>query len=242
MTSVWRKLWDSVLVRYIFVLISLLFIAGGSLNDGPTGIFWALPFICLLYFSFPFKRKIKTAMTIIVILLMIGVSGFKGSSSIVYPVIGQKVTMLEDIPLRDWGEDGVFYDYEWYYDAQQNEHHSAINTGKYVPKGSIFTVTRVETISKDLGTYPAYVLSDGKNEFLLKNLYLGGFLGETADELKYQAFCTKVIWEYCSLVDFNHIGSWYSLDPMNNRLRFLINLMYYPVLPFLVYEWIKINT
>ena len=228
------KLWNNRFVRIVLIIISLIFIAGGAFNDGPNQWSWALPFICLLYFSMTGTSKIKTIITVLVFILMYGISSYKDRSFIVYPVISQEVTFSEDTLLKYSNK---------YYPAAEREYNHLEEQGKsvtrnYIIKGSVFTVSRVtHECGEMIGTDYCIIMSNSDREIEVASRFIvPGDIWMT--DPKYikedsgitgEAFCAKVHWDYC-------------LNPkpiMAQPFRALSNLMWYPFSPLLLYLWIS---
>lgn len=228
-------------VRIFLISIALVLITAGALNDGVTGWFWGGIFIWLFYFALPYNRKVKGVLVLVVFLLMYGVSYYKYYSPWVYPVIGQKVTLIEDIPLRGLG-DYDWYDYGWYLDFEKNNRHienQTIKETRHVSKGSVFYVTKINVSHADLGLNHNYILSDGQTEFAVSSSYLKGYFGDMPEELKKESFCSKVQWKYCDQVNLYNQDNQVFLDPMYKPFRLLTGLIYYPVSPFIFCGWVK---
>ena len=208
-------------IRWIIVIISLLFIAGGAFNDGGTGWFWAGPFVWVLYFSLSGSWRVKVPITIVAFLLMVGISSKVHTSSIVYPVIKQEAVVSRDIPIFI---DGSFYpDTEKYLDELKAEGKSV--TEKYVLKGAVLKVSRIITCG-ELQISRCFVFSDSNGEVITVDAYrdilkVGGLISDGTP------FCYYVDWQFCE-------GG----TPVINKLfENLGGLMAYPFLIFIGVLW-----
>ena len=80
--------------HWLLIGVSILFILGGSVNNGWTGFFWAIPFCVLLIFQL---LKISRLIAVIVTAVVAAVSIFvweHPENKLIYPFLGSEVSFL----------------------------------------------------------------------------------------------------------------------------------------------------
>lgn len=202
--------------RIALIIISLFFIAGGAFNDGFSAGFWALPFILFIYKFTQFPRFQRLLICTLIFIVMATISHYKWESPIVFPVIGQKVTIIEDIPTISYPND-VHFDK---FDGKHASGHKVSN----IKQGSVFFVRKIIPNHADFGNQHRFLLSNETDEFIVSDYSLTEDLSKRTNEI---AFCEKVEWEFCDDLDKNFLGE-NNTDPMRVQFRWLASLMYYP--------------
>lgn len=217
----------SPLSRDLLIVASLLFLVGAAVNDGLTGWFWGLPFLYVLYVVLPLQRWIKIFLCSFLLAITIFTSNSIWDSRIIFPVIGQKVVLVADVPTQIFPADFTD-DLKTYYDTHPEFECSSWCTKGSIKRGTIFEVKRIEQRTFDLGAALNFVLSDGTNELIINDDDFDDL--SVTGEKNQKSFCHFVEWEFC-----NSSGSKeYRADPMRTEFRWLASLMYYPVAPFLM--------
>ncbi len=193
-----------------------------------TDWFWAGPFVWLLYFAVPGSWKVKAPVSLLAFGLMYGISNYKSTWSIVYPVIGQEVVFSEDTLIQS-SKYGPPVALEEYYSRLEREG-KTINRN-YILNGSVFKVVRLTgECGGMIGTDHCVILSDGKRELTVegREIIMGEvWYANSANE----SFCSKVEWEYCL----------HPTSLVSQPFRGLSGLMNYPLIPFLLYESVRNN-
>ncbi len=212
--------------RKVLLIILVILTFGAAFNDGFSGWLLSILFLGLLYHLLPYKRVYKLIFIPVIFALIFFISSYKTQSSIVYPVIGQKVVVLEDLPL--WGLDNHRLYHQYYFDdlksrtLQRENRNIEIKDIDHIKAGSIFNVNRVEIHNADLGVQYYYIFSNDTEEFSVSEHELDGD-GEII-EVRHDAFCTKVEWEFCNKVNLNDDVRYPQPDPMRKIFRLLASL------------------
>lgn len=227
------KLIQNPFVRVGIVIVSLVFLAGAALNDGWTEWFWGIPFLFLIYKLSPGGKRFRIFVVLILAVLVVGVSGWKFKSPLVYPVIGQEVTIVDPIPVM------IFSSYQEDLPSY-NATLIGINSGeciscsgsRYISSGK-FIVREMVVSNPDFGLQYDFILENAEDRFKVTDYLLWT---EIADPGEPGPFCNYVEWEYCATV--KNISQ-YGIDAMQPQLRYLTLLMYYPVAPLMAFVYLE---
>lgn len=209
--------------RKTLIVISILICAGGAFNDGWSEWFFAVPFLHLLYKTLRVSTWKKVLLCGTIFVAMVTVSNLKYESSLVFPVIGQQVKLLEDIPVISYPGTPTYYDI-----YPESGIHSDESVSGIVSKNTVFFVKRIDISNADFGTSARFVLVNATEEIVVKEYTLTTGAYIKADQEKDKAFCKKVEWEFCNTVPTK------GTDPMFKLFRWLASLMYYPMGPIAI--------
>lgn len=216
----WYKRQFPLWVRGLLLTIALFFVAGGAVNDGLTGWFWALPFLYLFYRMLATGKQARILLTSLLFLLMVLMSHFSWESPLVYPVIGEGVIAKEDIQTTTY-KDTHHANYDGYPDFHTG--YEYLERKDVVPQASIGKVKKISQGTEDLGAYPVFVVAFPSGDVYVAQRDIMNKVS-ALDEGD-RSFCGKVEWSFCM--------SGKVADPMRLEFRFLASLMYYPVLPLM---------
>lgn len=202
--------------KLVLIAISLLFIAGGAVNDGMTGWFLALPFLFILYYYLPQERKQKIVICLGTFFAMVCISHFMWTSRIIFPIIGQEVTVNSQLPLITY--QGEHTEYDLYSDSNIESLPFRPSTKASIPQGTALFVVGVAQEAIELSTIPIFILSDGTQKIYITAYGGLGDIRRVREDGR--SFCQKVTWDYCSTKENDH-----SIDFMRPPFRWLASLM-----------------
>ncbi len=214
-----EKVQNNRFLKIIILFLCSLFIAGAALNDGWTGWFWGLPFLYVFYRFLPCAYRTRIVVVLVLGVCMVLIAYVKGMSSLVYPAIGSKVTVLQDIPIVQFGNKLPQYDMNPDFDYDKGCVGCGSNSRYTVPAGTIYTVKDVTAYSPDFGLAHEYILDDGTGPIKVST---------SAFNDSKVPLCYRVQGIICE----------YGVDPMRREFRLLASLMYYPVLPLFVVTFV----
>ncbi len=228
-----QKLKENTSLRISGVVVCILFILGAASNDGLTGWVLGIPFILFLYLLFPSARLKRALVTVAFGVFMVSLSYGKDYTSVVYPVVGQTVTVTHDFSVTYYDYDSenfyVPFDREGYMAFCEGPDCEPYDDGSRTKfkTGDVFYVTRILTSHPDLALTHQYILVNEQGEEV--RVY-NNELNSSYSQDKTNSFCNKVHWEICSEIGNN------PFDPMAYVPRKLSMLMNYPLIPTLVLE------
>lgn len=214
--------------RIPLIILSLLFMTGGAFNDGWTEWFWALPFFVLLYKILPVRKILKILICLLIFISMIVVADKKWKSSVVFPVVGQQVILLDNLDVYSFKGSSMLH-----YNYQESDSSSDIDI-KHIPKNTTLFVKQVYMSYADFGSFPKFVLSNGTQDLELHYRSLMDISPITKKEND-RSICKKVRWDFCRKANSQPFSI---PDPMARPFRWLSHLMFYPVSPLLLFNQI----
>lgn len=211
-------------VRVFLVAVSLIFLAGAALNDGWTEWFWGIPFLFLIYKLSPGDKRVRIAAVLVLAGLVVGVSHFKYTSPLVYPLVGQAIETTKPIPTYVYDyEDHMgkmpVYDYRDMKQVMESGECVSCSEPNIVPAGSVLTLEKIIPYT-GLSSNPnnIFVFTDSGRTVL--TVARDEMVRNNKDGLG--TFCERVHWDTCAE------------DPMPAHFRVLTYLMYYPAAPVLI--------
>lgn len=215
------KLIQNPFVRVGIVLVSLVFLAGAALNDGWTEWFWGIPFLFLIYKLLPGNKKIRVAVVLVLAGLVGGVSHFKYTSPLVYPLIGQTIEVTKPIPTIVFESYlGEMPRYDYTNAKQKMELGECVTCSEpdVIPTGSVLTLEKIIPYTDFSNVNEIFVFTN--SDRIILAVSLDQMMRDNKDGLG--TFCERVLWDTCAE------------DPMPSNFRILTHLMYYPGIPLIV--------
>lgn len=220
------KLIQNPFVRAGIVLVSLVFLAGAALNDGWTGWFWGIPFLFLIYRLSPGTKRVRIAAVLLLVGLVGGVSHFKYTSPLVYPLVGQTIETIKPVPtivLESYLGRMPRYDYRNMKQDMELSKCMSCSEPDVVPAGSVLTLEKIIPYSDFPNADQIFVFTNSDRTILAVSRV--EMMRDNKDGLG--TFCERVNWDTCAE------------DPMPSNLRILTNLMYYPAVPVLILNYLN---
>ena len=205
------------------IIVSIIFIAGGSINRGFSGFFWAIPFVVIFYKKLKHYTKYQQIILVAILLFVCVPLGWnKTNNTMLYPYIGSQAVFV-----AGWGY--VQYSDSKYYSLLSPERAKNFEIGKYdqdfysKPLATIDSALTMKMVEMDYSfadfghqLIPVFVDSDG-NKY---KIYSRNFIEEIergtirSDDLE-------------GVENFQ--SQW---------TEFLQNLMYWPMLPIILKGYI----
>jgi hypothetical protein len=97
------------ILRWVIIVISMIFIAGGAVNNGSTWFLMAIPFAVVFAFAIrPFSQTQKHLLVACLIALCLPLAWKHSENKLLYPYLGSRVEFLPGWGYEKYGSEEYF--------------------------------------------------------------------------------------------------------------------------------------